>query len=112
MRRRITNAIHADYLNCPYKTYLKINGKKGRKTDFEVMQDELSKEYKISTSGFLQDRWKNKQIVSDPSLRQFRENVYTRGLNIRERSERFDVIFDGVIKEPKTGVKSLIDLSL
>ena len=46
MKRRITNAINSDYMNCPYKAYLKINGEHGRKTDFEVMQNELSEEYK------------------------------------------------------------------
>ncbi len=102
MRRRITNVIHTDYMNCPYKAYLKINGENGRKTDFEVMQDELSEEYKVSTSGFLQDRWKNEQIISNLSLRQFRENLYTKGINIRDKSERFDVIFDGILKEHRS----------
>ena len=103
MKRRITNAINLDYINCPYKAYLKINGENGRRTDFEVMQNELSEEYKVSTSLFLQDRWKKEQIISNLSLRQFRQNLYTKGINIRDRSERFDVVFDGILKEHRSG---------
>jgi len=102
MRLRITDAIYADYLNCPYKAYQKVRGKNGRKTDFELMQDELFEEYKVSTTSYLQERWKNEKIISDLSLNQFRENLYTRGINIRERSERFDVLFDGIIKEHRS----------
>ena len=102
MRRRITNAIHADYMKCPYKAYLKINGENGNRTDFEIMQNELFEEYKVSSSCFLQDRWKKEQIISNLSLREFRENLYTKGINIREKSERFDVIFNGIIKEHRS----------
>jgi hypothetical protein len=34
------------------------------------------------------------------SLTRFLQNSSTRGINIRETSERFDVLFDGVTKEP------------
>ena len=66
MRRRITNTIHADYMKCPYKAYLKMNGETGHKTDFEKMQNEILAEYKVSSFHFLRDRWNKEQIGVPP----------------------------------------------
>ncbi len=64
------------------------------------MQDEISEEYKVSTCRFLLDKWKNERTISNLLLSKFRNDHYTRGINIREISDRFDLIFDGLIKEP------------
>jgi predicted RecB family nuclease len=101
MRLRITNDIFSDYLNCQFKAYQKISGKKGRKTDFELMQDEFFGDYKVSTIGYLQERWKSEKIFLNSSLSRFREKTITRGINIREKTESFDVLFDGIIKETR-----------
>ncbi len=102
MNLRITDIIFVDYLNCSYKAYLKIHGKNGRKTDFEIMQNRLSNEYRTSAIDFLKNRWKKDKILGDSSLSQFRKGNYRKGINIRERVEEFDVLCDGIIKEPKS----------
>jgi predicted RecB family nuclease len=102
MRRRITNAIFADYFKCQYKAYLKFSGKTGRKSTFQVMQEEISEEYKASTSFFLEHTWSGEKIISDLTLSRFQKYSYTRGINIKDKSERFEVLFDCIIKDSKS----------
>lgn len=99
---RITNDIYSDCLHCSYKAYLKISGKNGKKTDFELIQDKISEDYKVSTINYLRNKYESSEIISDLSLNQFGGHVYTKGFNIRERNSKFDVLFDGIIKENKS----------
>ena len=42
----ISDRLFIDYLRCKYKAYLKISGKSGVKSDFEIYQDDRNAEYR------------------------------------------------------------------
>ena len=102
MTIRINNSMFIDYLKCKYKAYLKIIGETGEKTDYEILQNRLFNEYRESAANLIKSKWMSEKILKDSSLIQFIENNKKLGINIREVSDEYDVIFDGIMKDLKS----------
>jgi predicted RecB family nuclease len=108
MINNITNSLFADYLSCIYKAYLKVNGKSGKQSEYEILQKNLMNEYRESALHFLTSKWKNKKILKFAPLNKFIKNDYEIGFNIRERFDLFDVTFEGLIKDSKKEIVPVI----
>ena len=102
---RINNSIFNDYLKCTYKAYLKINGEVGEKSDYEIFQNNLLKEYKVSGINFLKTKWMPDEIIDDISVNQFINNDSKIGLNLSYTDDDFSVLFDGIEKIVGSGKK-------
>jgi len=83
MKIRISNGIFNDYLNCPYKAYLKINGKNGEATNYEILQNTLLNEYRMSIIKSIKAEWMPYKFSNDVSINQFIKNNYKLGLSLR-----------------------------
>lgn len=63
---KISNQIVFDFVNCEYKSYQKRNGIKGKKKDYEILQEKLIKKY---TEEYIKEQVQNctpEQIIKKP----------------------------------------------
>lgn len=61
----INNAILEAYLNCKYKPVLMLSDNHGIKKDYEVMQKEILREYKIRFKKIILERYGEKSIIDN-----------------------------------------------
>ena len=65
---KITNEIFRSYLNCRYKAFLKFSGINGRITEYEILQDELHKEYENDAKDLLIARYSDNNFLQASSI--------------------------------------------
>ena len=65
METKITNETLYDFINCKFKTFLKITGKSGNKTDYELVMTQMSNEFKSRALEALLNAFKKSQVRTD-----------------------------------------------
>lgn len=85
METKITKGIIEDHLHCRYKGYLKNNGIEGKKTEYEILRNELREKY-------LSDYRKELNRTTDTCYDS------TRKLTVKDFQKGYDYIFNGTIK--------------
>jgi predicted RecB family nuclease len=43
---KVDNSMFLDFLHCPYKAHLRLSGRKGKPSEYETIQDELSRKFR------------------------------------------------------------------
>jgi len=64
----ITDEIFESYINCKYKSHLKLNNQRGKKTNYEALQDRLVSEFHTMAKTKLLAEYPNEQALRIPSL--------------------------------------------
>ena len=62
-RQAITDHILKAYLNCKYKSYLKLHNHTGHRTDYEILQDRLDKEYRLAAQTKLKSHYLKDDVL-------------------------------------------------
>ncbi|MFI5363631.1 MAG: hypothetical protein ACHQ49_16820 [Elusimicrobiota bacterium] len=101
---KITDDLFADFLDCPYKTYLKASGKSGSKSDFEKMQIGLSESYLPNARNHLLRRFGDDgPIGHDLPLGEMIKNRHSLATDIHLAAEGVSVNFDASTFPPRVG---------
>jgi len=95
INKMIDNKIIGSLVNCKYKAFLKSNGEKGKKTEYELMQDELLEEYKKRFISNIKEKYNKNKVLYDFK---FEDNKYFRKkyliVNPKLRTEDYNISFD------------------
>ena len=67
-KRIITDHIFKAYLNCKYKSYLKLHNHTGHKTDYEILQERLGKKYRLAAQMKLKSNYLKDDVLHISSL--------------------------------------------
>jgi hypothetical protein len=65
METKITTETLYDFINCKFKAFLKITGKSGNKTDYELVMTQMSNEFKSRALEALLNAFKKSQVRTD-----------------------------------------------
>ncbi len=93
----ITNEIIKNFLNCPYKAFLKFNHKSGDVTEFEQLECELLNRSRVEFHKKLQSKLSEHQIVHQaPGIKEYNvtEAIYI--LHPAFQTKEFSISFDAI----------------
>lgn len=67
---KITDGIFENYLNCRYKSYLKLYNHVGEKNEFEIFQNQMDNIYCSTAQNWLKKEFSDSDVLSIPNLKQ------------------------------------------
>ena len=106
----INNAILEAYLNCKYKPFLMLSDNHGTKKDYEVMQNEILREYKTRFKKIILERYGEKSIIDNFELNNKRNGLfYSFEINIKDSV--FDITLDSIEIKNKKVIPILLNFS-
>ena len=107
MKTKITNEVLESYIHCRYKSYLKLIGQSGIKSDYERLSLKLRNEVKHNALSKILAKVTEEQVTSNVSLK---TSVLEKGslfiLKLFVEDDNLSLILDG-IKKVKTKKRSL-----
>lgn len=67
-KRIITDHIFKAYLNCKYKSYLKLHNHTGHRTNYEILQERLDKKYRLAAQTKLKSHYLKDDVLHLSSI--------------------------------------------
>jgi len=106
----IKDQIFEAYLNCKYKSYLKLHNQTGQKTEYEILNEHLDKKYHLEAQARLEFHYANENILRPSHLTLDKLNLgKDLILNTKIFKDGFHVSYDALkkcVKSPKFGLIS------
>jgi predicted RecB family nuclease len=102
MNTLVTNELFMDFIECPYRGYLRLTGASGRQTDFAELSERLRESYHSRARDHLLRvyRDKGKQVCIDVGLSTVFASRYDLAIDVTATDGNFSIRFDALMAAP------------